>query len=66
MCTSYHTGTYQFFVNVNNVHMLLSTPNAHYISVQIGTVHDKKNPSDGECGETALLVANAFECAALV
>ena len=23
----------------------------------------KKNPSDGECGETARFVANAFKCA---
>ena len=26
----------------------------------------KKNPSDGECGETARFVANAFKCAAPV
>ena len=43
--------------------MLLSIPNCHYISVQIGTVHVNKNPSDGECGETARFVANAFKCA---
>ena len=49
--------------NINNFYMLLSIPNCHYISVQIGTVHVNKNPSDGECGETARFVANAFKCA---
>ena len=49
--------------NINNFYMLLSLPNCHYISVQIGTVHVNKNPSDGECGETARFVANAFKCA---
>ena len=53
-----------FSVDINNVHTLLSIPNFHYISVQIGAVHDKKKTSDGECGETARFVANAFKCAA--
>ena len=55
-----------FSVDINNVHTLLSIPNFHYISVQIGAVHDKKKTSDGECGETARFVANAFKCAAPV
>ena len=46
--------------NLSNVRILLSIPNAHYISVQL--VHDKKNPSDEECGETVCFVANAFKC----
>ena len=48
---------------IYNVHMLLSIPNTHYISVQIGTVHHKKKTSDGERGETARFVVNAFKCA---
>ena len=46
--------------NLSNVRILLSIPNAHYISVQL--VHDKKNPSDEECGETARFVTNVFTC----